>query len=480
MALKEAKSSAIPLQKTEHESSTTPSQEEDNGLGVNEYARRESLYPPADHGKHAWFFLAACFFVDALTWGFPLSFGVFEDYYSTHEPFVGSNLVPLIGTCAMGIMYLDVPLVMGLQLTYPRFSRWGPILGLLLMSASLIASSFSQKVGHLIASQGVLYAIGGSISYTPCIIYLDEWFIKRKGLAYGIMWSGTGLSGFSLPLLLEFFLHRYGFRATLRIWAVTMLLVTVPLAYFIKPRLPPKPKAAAAAEATTNTTPQVKRVSPFKLGFVLTRTFMLHQTENIVQGLGFFLPTIYLPTYARAIGASTYESALTLLLVNVASAVGYASMGWLTDHLHTTTCSMISAVGAGLGTFFLWGFATSLPVLLLFCIVYGLFAGPYSATWTGVMRQVSLEMNASGDGDGDDDDGEEKFDSTMVLAFLATGRGIGNITSGALSQTLIRGWPWRDQAIGGYGTGFGPLIVFTGVTAILSGSSFVCRKMGWI
>lgn len=25
--------------------------------------------PPADHGKDAWLFLAACFFVDALAWG---------------------------------------------------------------------------------------------------------------------------------------------------------------------------------------------------------------------------------------------------------------------------------------------------------------------------------------------------------------------------------------------------------------------------
>jgi hypothetical protein len=38
------------------------------------------------------------------------------------------------------------------------------------------------------ATQGVLYAIGGSIAYAPCVIYMDEWFVKRKGLAFGIMW----------------------------------------------------------------------------------------------------------------------------------------------------------------------------------------------------------------------------------------------------------------------------------------------------
>jgi hypothetical protein len=32
--------------------------------------------------------------------GFPYAFGVFQDYYSTHEPFSGSYNIALIGTCS--------------------------------------------------------------------------------------------------------------------------------------------------------------------------------------------------------------------------------------------------------------------------------------------------------------------------------------------------------------------------------------------
>ncbi|KAG5986719.1 hypothetical protein E4U52_008318 [Claviceps spartinae] len=435
--------------------------------GADGHERLMPSLPPVDGGKHAWFFLAACFVVEALTWGFPSTFGLFQNYYSTHEPFAGSEAIPVIGTCAMGIMYLDVPLIMGLQRLYPRFCRWSPILGLLLMSISLAASSFSQNVTHLILTQGILYAIGGSISYCPCILYMDEWFAKKKGLAYGIMWSGTGLAGFSLPLLLEYFLHRYGFRTTLRMWSVVLFLLTMPLAFFIKPRLPPM--------ATTH-------IKPFKLRFALTRTFILHQMHNIVQGLGFFLPGIYLPTYALSLGASRFASALTLLLLNVATTFGCAAMGSLTDRLHVTTCLMISALGAGLGTFLLWGFATSLPVLFLFCIIYGLFAGPYSTAWTGIMKQVTMEMSTRrpstvGSTPGG---GANTFDPTMVLGILSTGRGIANIVSGPLSQALIKGMPWQGQAFGGYGTGYGPLIAFTGATAVMGGATFVWRRLGWM
>lgn len=359
-------------------------------------------------------------------------------------------------------MYLDIPVVMGIQRLYPRIGRWSPIIGLLLMCISLAVSSFSNTVGHLIVSQGVFYAIGGSISYCPCLLYMDEWFAKRKGLAYGIMWSGTGLAGFALPLIMEHFLNQYGFRTTLRIWAVSLLILTMPLAYFIKPRLP--------QSATTH-------IKPWKLSFALSRTFMLHQLANIIQALGFFLPNIYLPTYARSIGASTFMSALTLLLVNVAATVGCAVMGSLTDHFHVTTCLMLSAIGTSVGTFLLWGFATSLPVLFIFCVVYGLFAGPYSSTWTGIMTQVTSEMSTSGQGQSG---GAGTFDPTMVIGVLSTGRGIGNIVSGPLSQALVKGLPWQGKAFGGYGTGYGPLIAFTGATALISGATFVWRRLGWM
>ncbi|KAG6214141.1 hypothetical protein E4U34_006316, partial [Claviceps purpurea] len=69
--------------------------------GADGHARLMPSLPPVDGGKHAWFFLTACFVVEALTWGFPSTFGLFQNYYSTHEPFAGSEQIPIIGTCAM-------------------------------------------------------------------------------------------------------------------------------------------------------------------------------------------------------------------------------------------------------------------------------------------------------------------------------------------------------------------------------------------
>ncbi|KAF3058451.1 Monocarboxylate transporter 14 [Daldinia childiae] len=355
-----------------------------------EDGRQEFSLPPVDGGKDAWLFLAACFAIEALVWGFPFSFGVFQDYYSTHEPFAGSPNVAVIGTCAMGIMYLTCPLMMGLCRIFARWARWTSIVGLFTMCLALAMSSFSSNISHLIATQGVLYAIGGGIAYCPCILYIDEWFVQRKGLAYGIMWSGTGLAGVVLPLLMEFLLRTVGFRTTLRIWSGVLFALTIPLSFYIKPRLP--------YSATSH-------VKPFSLSMFLLPTFWLYQLANVIEAMGFFLPGIYLPNYARsALGAASYGSAAHY---------------------------------------------------------------PFGVMMDIVRKGESLDQGY--------------IDPSMVFGWLAAGRGIGNVVSGPLSENLIRSLPWKgNTAPFGYSSGYGSLIVFTGVTALLGGASFVWRRLGML
>lgn len=212
-----------------------------------------------------------------MTKGFPFSFGVFQDYYTTTPPFAGSSNIAVIGTCAMGLMYLLSPLTLGVCRVFAKRARYFPILGLLIMCAALAASSFCTSVGGLIATQGILYAIGGSIAYSLCILYIDEWFVARKGLAYGIMWAGTGLAGVILPLLLQSLLSNLGYQTTLRLWSGVLFVITVPLAWFIKPRVPVSNGASMAR--------------PWDMRFWSLRSFLCYQFCNVVEATGYFLPS---------------------------------------------------------------------------------------------------------------------------------------------------------------------------------------------
>lgn len=180
--------------------------------------------PRADGGKDAWLVLFGCFVLEALVWGLPNSFGVFQAYYRQHEPFASDPAgIAAISTTASGLMYISSPLVALFVQRFPRLRRPASFVGIGVTAAALIAASFAQNTATLLATQGVLYAVGGLTLYFPAMYVIDEWFIARKGIAYGVVWTGTGVSGAVFPFLLHWLLSSYGFRTALRVWAVILV-----------------------------------------------------------------------------------------------------------------------------------------------------------------------------------------------------------------------------------------------------------------
>lgn len=191
---------------------------------------------------------------------------------------------------------------------------------------------------------------------------------------------------------------------------------------------------------------------------------------------GFLSPTFFLTTYARTmLGANPFLAALTVILVNGATAIGFPVIGSLTDRLHVTTCIMISTIRTVLGVFFLWGFATHLATLYVFSVIYGLFAGSsYTAAWPGIIRQLNYNPTSEGPSGGG-----QAYDPTMILGILTAGRGIGNIISGPLSGILLKKIPsHRGQSA--WNSGYSTIVAFTGSTALIGGVTFLCKRCGWI
>jgi hypothetical protein len=97
----------------------------------------------------------------------------------------------------------------------------------------------------------------------------------------------------------------------------------------------------------------------------------------------------------------------------------------------------------------------------------GFFAGGFVSTNAGVMKLVKRQ--------------DQSTDIGILLGVIRAGRGIGSLLSGPLSEVLLRGSSWEANARGaGYGSKYGNLVVFTGVTAALGGISFLGKRLGWI
>jgi MFS family permease len=120
-------------------------------------------------------------------------------------------------------MYLGGPLVFLAFQRWPVFLRRSMLIGLPTVVVAVLLSSLATQVWHLILTQGILYAIGGNLLYYPIFVFIDEWFVRRKGMAYGVMWAGSGCGGLIGPLVLHWGLAKYGVEVFLRGWAIALV-----------------------------------------------------------------------------------------------------------------------------------------------------------------------------------------------------------------------------------------------------------------
>ena len=124
------------------------------------------------------------------------------------------------------MLYLSAPITFALLTRYPFLRPWCGILGLLISVVGFLASSFTNTVGTLLATQGVIAAIGSGLLYSPTTLYLDEWFVEKKGVAYGIVLASKSAAGVGLPFAMEWLLGLWGWRVAIRVWAVVFVRTT--------------------------------------------------------------------------------------------------------------------------------------------------------------------------------------------------------------------------------------------------------------
>ncbi|KAJ5350010.1 hypothetical protein N7541_007737 [Penicillium brevicompactum] len=424
--------------------------------------------PPVDHGKAAWLCLLGSFVLEMAVWvlilsdhsdilGFPFSFGVLQDYYTSTEPFSrNASGVSVVGSCCMGVLYLASPISLFILQRWPHLCRMSSLAGLAISVVGLLSSSFATQVWQLIVTQGIIYPIGACMLYYPVLIFIDEWFVQKKGFAYGVCWAGSGVAGTIFPFLIRWALSRFSFKVTMWAWCVGMILLVCPFLPFVKPRI-----RVGAAQA-----PRPQQLS-FK--FLRSRPFIIFQLGSFLQSLGYFAPSLYLPTYSRVVAnGSSFGSTAPLTSLNAGTIIGFILIGHFIDRWRVENVIFISTICTLLGVFVIWGLSISLPPLCVFALLYGVFAGSSSATWPGIVLAVRKADDTAPVG--------------LVLGLFTASPGVGSIACGPISSALIDSkWPWAGNPSGmGYGTIFGGLIVFTGVTASFGTLGFAAKRSGFL
>ncbi|KAJ7088369.1 MFS general substrate transporter [Mycena belliarum] len=377
----------------------------------------ESALPPTDTGLGAWSFLAAAFVVEAVVWGFPNAYGVFLNSYLQDPRYAlqqhAASLLPLIGTLSTGIIYCSGVVVNPITARYPQHRRKSMWLGATMACTALLGASYATQIFQLVLLQGVVYAIGGSLLYLPCISYMSEWFVARRGMANGILFAGSSTGGILIPLGLPPLISNYGAPKTLRILSIAIAVVLFPVLPFVKGRLP---------ETRGRVHGPAPRGAPGSSDWLRHKSFWVILAVNTLQGFAYFVPIVYLPTFASELHISSLTSAVTLSLLNAASVFGRLLMGYLSDKFNPWSLALSVLFTSSMTTFVFWGVLShTFAGLLAFSIVYGSVASGWTSLWTGFVRPFARDDPAL---------------STALFGYMLFSRGLGNIVSTPISASL--------------------------------------------
>ncbi|CAK5269846.1 unnamed protein product [Mycena citricolor] len=408
-----------------------------------------STLPRADGGVQAWTFIFSAFILECLIWGFPFSYGVFQEFYlnSPQSPFRDASEASInaIGTITIGIQYIEGLGTMTITQRFPRQFKLFMTVALIACFGSLLLSSFATQVWQLVLLQGVVYGFAGGLLYGPIVFWLNEWFVERRAFAGSLIFGGSGLGGALFPIITNLLLQRFGFRWTLRVLALIVGVLGGIALFGAKPRLPVVRNSAPA---------------PLNLKFTRSPVFIIVSVAIFVQGLAYFPVSLYIPSYAASLGFSSVNGTLALTVFNLATVVGQLIFGYYCDRGSYAAAMLGSSVVSTVLAFVLWGYAHNLGLLFLFAILFGGVSGGFSSIWPPAAKDVFADQASS------------------PFFFFAAAKGLAAISGPFISAALHpKNGSVLPASWAGYG--FTTMEIFVGSmmfgTAVLSAALILAR-----
>ena len=116
-----------------------------------------------------------------------------------------------------------------------------------IVGSGIALCSLATQTWHFYLLYGVLTAVGLSlIGITPLSTIVTNWFPRRKGLVFGLLGSGFGVSLISAPIF-QYLISSFGWQTAYVIIGVAALAIIVPIALLLIKRSPDHGNLSASA-----------------------------------------------------------------------------------------------------------------------------------------------------------------------------------------------------------------------------------------
>ncbi|KAG2093152.1 major facilitator superfamily domain-containing protein [Suillus discolor] len=388
-------------------------------------------------GFRAWATAFGGFLVQFCTYGYTISFGVYQDFYGrTYLTNQSPSTIAWIGS-VNAFLFEICGLISG-QLYDRGYVRQLVIGASLLQVISLFMLSLAKpdQYYQVFLSQGIGSGCAAGLLYIPSMAVVSQYFRKRREMVMTFVASGACLGAVVHPIMLNNTLNgRLGFANGVRASAALISGLLFIACLLIKPRFPPS-KASITFLATAK---KCAHDPPYIYGTAGLTIF----------AVGFYYPLFYLQLDSATHGLSKTFSFYSLVIMNTSSFVGQLTSGLLVECFGVPRVLTVSTSAGTVLLFSLIGLRTLASVVVI-GILYGYSAGIFQALWAPILAVLSPDPSDLGARMG------------ISYAFMALGGLIGPPISGAL---LTGDYIWWRGA------------VFNGIMAAIGCSCFIAMQI---
>jgi MFS family permease len=203
--------------------------------------------------------------------------------------------------------------------------RWTVMFGALMIAAGLVLSSVGERI-DLYLGHGLLMGLLGNAGINaPLYVYVARWFDRRRGSALALIASGQAAAGTIWVPLFGQAIEWFGWRHSMQLYAVLVIVVVLPAASLVFRALPKAARAGGGLLEPAAGAPVIGFRPRTALGLLCLASFLCCVPMAMPQG--------HLVAFCSDVGIPVTRGSAMLSLLLACAFIGRQFWGFVADRI---------------------------------------------------------------------------------------------------------------------------------------------------
>ncbi|KAJ4123211.1 hypothetical protein NW768_009740 [Fusarium equiseti] len=332
---------------------------------------------PPDGGLQAWLQVVTGHLVAFNSWGYLISFGIFQPYYESQFSLPPST-ISWIGSLEVCLIFL-IGTFSGRAFDAGHY-RHALAAGLFLQILGVFMTSIASEYWQVLLAQGICQGLGNGIIFAPTIANISTYFTDNKTIAISAGACGAATGGMVFPLIAQQLLPKIGFRWTVRVMGLVVTVASGIILILARTRL----KARKAG-------PLVEWAAFKEPAYVLFAVAMFFT----------LWPTWISYNYARQyatdkLNGSASSSFLILIAINAVGIPGRMITAFLADRFFGAINVFIPTIFSAALCLYMWSQVTTLTGEFIWVSIFGYFGAAIQSLFPSCCASLTSDLSKAG------------------------------------------------------------------------------------